>query len=250
MDKFGLLKCASYAYAPNSLHYCGPEKQKDLLGYLTLGQIDRGLSDIINRFETLYPYLELIAHANNLKDPFDPRVVEAYWLGNNLLKNIKQQSFAEHLSESLMLKKKLPQGKLNSMLGNVVGGLPNHIYHVLAVYKRTGHLPVAHTLETMDQCRVSWGKVIGKLSFNKNLSNLSNWSNLIVETKSLEYVGDRLRLGPARPREVKSFFVRPQVGDWVSVHWGIACEVLGRSQVLQLAQYTKLALRHINMLIR
>ncbi|KKS70890.1 MAG: hypothetical protein UV41_C0010G0001 [Candidatus Daviesbacteria bacterium GW2011_GWA2_42_7] len=35
----------------------------------------------------------------------------------------------------------------------------NNSWHVLNVYERTGHDRSLHTLESMDACRVSWGKV-------------------------------------------------------------------------------------------
>ncbi len=248
-SKSGLLECASYAFAPNSLHYCGPDSQADLLGYLQNKQSDQGLVEIINHFETLYPYLELIAHENNLVDPFDRRVVEAYWLGNRLLENIKPQPFVDHLSEGLKLKKKLPRNRLNSMLTQVVEGLPNHTHHVLSIYRRTGHLPIAHTLETMDQCRVSWGRVTKILNLT-NSTNLSNSSKYLIEIRLLEHLGDRLLLGKPRPRQVSSVFATPKVDDWVSVHWGMICDVISQRQMLNLEKYTQAALQHVNMLIR
>lgn len=254
----GLLTCARYAFAPNSLHYCGPEKQTDLIGYLQNQESDQGLAEIICHFETLYPYLKLIAIANNLQDPFDPRVVAAYWLGNKLLNRVKTQSFIDHLSESLQLKKKLPRGKISPMLDRVVSGLPNHTSHVLNIYKRTGHLSIEHTLETMDNCRISWAKILFIMPNKSNLSrsqsrdssNLPNWTNYIVKTRSLTYLGDRLILGPPHHRQVASPFTKPKVGDWVSLHWGIICDILNQTQLRFLIHYTNLSLQHVNMLTR
>lgn len=239
----GLLLCARYAFAPNSLHYCGPEKQADLLGYLQHNQSDQGLKEIIDHFETLYPYLKLIAGANNLPDPFDPRVVEAYWLGNKFLNKVKTQSFIDHLSEGLQLKKKLPREKLNPMLDHVVNGLPNHTSHVLNIWQRTGHLPVKHTLKTMDNCRISWGKVIVIPPLNLRGGKGELYS--IVETQPLLSLDDRLILGPPQHRQVTSLFTKLQVGDWVSVHWGQICDILNQNQLRSLIHYTNLSLQHL-----
>ena len=43
------------------------------------------MKSLIEKFNTLRPYLELIAKSNGIKDIFDDRVVQAYWIGNELL---------------------------------------------------------------------------------------------------------------------------------------------------------------------
>ena len=85
-------------------HYCGPERQNDILGYVENSAVDIGLAEILNHFDTLYQYLLLVAHQNNIADPFDQRVVEAYWLGNSLLGNVKVKAFAAHLTDALKRK--------------------------------------------------------------------------------------------------------------------------------------------------
>ena len=82
MNHLGVLTCAHYAFPPNSLHYCGPHQSTTIKEYLQAQIAEPRLSTLLSQFETLYPYLQCIAEANNIKDPFDIRVVEAYWLGN------------------------------------------------------------------------------------------------------------------------------------------------------------------------
>jgi hypothetical protein len=93
----GLLLFGRYAYAPNRLGYCGPADHQSLFGYLTEGRVDTGLAQLARRFDGAYPYLLLIARANRLDDPFDPRVVEAYWIGNALLERVGAAPFFESL---------------------------------------------------------------------------------------------------------------------------------------------------------
>ena len=50
-------------------------------------------------FEGAYPYLELIASENGIADPLDARVVEAYWLGNDLLEHVGPRARHDDLSE-------------------------------------------------------------------------------------------------------------------------------------------------------
>src|SRR4051794_6295545 len=73
----GPLLFAKYAYPPNSLGYCGPRDSASLLGYGSERVVDDGLRQLARGFEAAYPYLELIARASGIADPFDRRVVEA-----------------------------------------------------------------------------------------------------------------------------------------------------------------------------
>ena len=246
-DPQGLATCARYSFAPNSLHYCGPEKQVDMHAYVSQGTVDKGLYEILNRFDTLYKYLELIGIENNIGDPFDPRVVEAYWLGNDLLHKTKYQPMEKLLGDGLQLKKKLKPKQFNSTLSKLDHGVAHHTFHVLNIFRRTGHLPIAHTLDTMDECRISWGKVKKFTNYELPITTeKKGFIKLQVEIIPLIYSHDRLDLGKQEIREVLSVGLVPKVGEWVSVHWGYVCEVLGARQVKNLEYYTKLAIRLAN----
>ncbi len=45
------------------------------------------------------PYLQLIARSNDIADPFDARVVEAYWIGNELLDGVEVRQLYDSLVE-------------------------------------------------------------------------------------------------------------------------------------------------------
>ena len=84
----GPLLFARYAYPPNSLGYCGADETRTLLEYGDAGTSDGGLAELARTFEGAWPYLTLIADANRIADPLDPRVVQAYWVGNELLDHV------------------------------------------------------------------------------------------------------------------------------------------------------------------
>ena len=84
----GPLLFARYAYPPNALGLCGADVRRTLLEYGAAGESDGGLAELARTFEGAWPYLELIAGANGIYDPLDPRVVEAYWVGNDLLGHV------------------------------------------------------------------------------------------------------------------------------------------------------------------
>lgn len=195
--------------------------------------------EILTRFSTLYPYLELIARSNNIKDPLDRKVVEAYWLGNMLLKKVKTRSFSIHLSDTLELKKKVVPKELNHSLSKLdQGALPNHAFHVTNIYRRTGHLDIPQTIQTMDACLINWGKV-----------TKADHLSLTVQTQSLKtgpqgklYFQngiDRVLYWQGEKDKLKNTI---KAGDFVSYHWGYVCHKLNRPQLSNLIYYNNLAI--------
>jgi len=245
LDQFssqGILRCARYAFMPNKLSFCGPDKNQDLFYYSYKQEAGQGLNLILKKFQVLYPYLKFIAQSNQIKDPFDERIIEAYWLGNQLLENVSKSGLYEHLLDEQQLKKKLNKKLLKKVVSKIpLGAKPHHSFHVLSVWKRTGNLDVMHTLNSMDLCRISWGK-IKKIDL----------PNLEVEYQPLVLENDKLKLGSIISQKVlaeidKSGFIeKPRLGQWISFHWGFACEVLTKQQAVNLERYTQESIRLTN----
>ena len=236
----GILRCTRYAFGPNRLHYCGPDANREIGAYLAKGAKDAGLTHLLGQFETMYPYLRHIAEANHIKDPFDDRVVEAYWVGNELLETIEKKKFYHHLLDGLKLKKKLGAKSFGVVEGKISqGAVPHHSFHVLDIWKRTGHIALAHTLESMDECRVSWGTVTA-----------ASGPSITVSTRPLLYADGKLYLGEEVQkkinRKLEATYDIEQLtpGDLVSIHWSVPCEKITAAQAAALLKYT---LRHIEL---
>lgn len=243
MDRKGLALCCRYCFPPNSYHLCGPEKQSDLGWYTATQIVDRGTSEILSQFSTLYPYLVLIAGANGIKNPFHPKVVEAYWVGNELLTYVSTRHFIMHLENSILLKKLLSRRDRNLTYQKVaLGGLPHHSYHVFNIFKRTGNITNIHTLQTMEACIIGWGKVIKITS-----------TFLLIKTIQLNISKGKLIFGNTIFRKI--FFPQSkdimkknlQIGDWISYHWGTFCQKLNSIQLHNLIYYTNISLRIANL---
>lgn len=238
MNPDGLHLCTKYAYPPNSLHLCGPDKQENLSSYTKLGKVDRGTKEILSQFSTLYPYLRFIAQENNIKDPFDIRVVEAYWLGNSLLSSIPIRRFADHIRDTADLRRRVRRSELEDVLKKIpFGAIPNHAFHVLNVYVRAGHLDIPHTLETMDACLINWGKVLDVGS-----------DSIVIQTQKLMKNKKTLSFQNGVHRTLHLTGVIPvYTGDIISYHWGMICEKLTQKKLRDLILYTNLSLRLANM---
>lgn len=237
--KSDILFCARYAFKPNQLQYCGPDKNKELLDYIQGAVADGGLGEIIKKFETLYPYLKLIADSNRISDPFSKKVSEAYWIGNELLKNVKPTKLYQHLMDSLELGKKLPTKEISAVRGKIpTGANAHHSFHVLNIWKRTGHIENPHTIHTMDECRISWGQV-----------QVLQKKTAGVLYEPIIYKNHKLALGELTAKDIKLDLAAPiKIGDWISFHWSSYCGRLSPVQLKNLIYWTSLNLKLANQI--
>src|SRR5207302_9188069 len=131
------------------LRYCGGEDNRTLFEYGIENAVDGGLNPLLRRFTGALPYLQLIARANGIADPFDPRVVEAYWIGNDLLDGVEVRQLYDHLIERFGKQLSNPRTR-DLLLGKAPAGAhPHHAFHVLDVHSRLGEL--AHSLAPLEQ---------------------------------------------------------------------------------------------------
>jgi hypothetical protein len=228
----GAVTCARYAFAPNFYNYCGPDTGVNFGEYVARSEADGKLVEYISSFETLYPYLVSIAHANNITDPLDERVIEAYWVGNLLLNKVRPQETFSALAEGQQLNKRLGQKELKWLYPKIdQRARLHHSFHVFNIFTRTGHRTVAHTVDTMDQCRIGWGQVINQ--------------KIEVRSQKLEYKDGKLQFVKGVRQVVNPIEgLKLKEGDRVSFHWGFVCEKLSETQVKWLSKLTQY---HLNL---
>ncbi len=234
----GQLRFIRYAFMPNQLRYCGGDDNRTIFQYGVEQTVDDGLRPLLKKFTGALPYLQLIARTNGIADPFDDRVVEAYWLGSDLLNHVEVRQLYDHLLERFGPQL---QGRTRDwVLGKApAGARPHHNFHVFDVHSKVGQLE--NSLHTIENCRVSWGKVIKV-----------DGPELVVEQSPLMIVGGKLTLAPPAPMravrqiEARGFADTAAIGDWVSLHWGWVCEVITPRQQANLARFTNHQLRIAN----
>lgn len=230
----GPLLFARYAYPPNALGYCGPRDHRALLEQGATGVAGGDLAHLARGFEGAWPYLELIAGCNRIGDALDRRVVEAYWVGNDLLRRVDMAA----LGGSLVERFRARLGRDWKRAANVVlaGAVPHHSFHVLGVYPWVGLLRGGRCdrpLEALDRCRIRWGQVA---SVAGALAR--------VRTQTLSWDGVSLGLGPERTEEAVwqsdgyGFVQNLRVGDLVSLHWEWICDRITPRQAAALRAST------------
>ncbi|MFH1171318.1 MAG: DUF6390 family protein [bacterium] len=226
----GVARCARYGFGPNKLHLCGPDANSEVFAYIKADASDPGLSRMLTGFQTLYPYLKTIASANGILDPFDSSVVEAYWIGNALLENIPEKIFYHHLAEGLRLKDRYGNQLFDRLAAKLSqGARMHHSFHVFNAQKTDG------TLENMDACRVSWGKVVA-----------TDGPTILMKRRPLLLLGHQLALGKETEYSInRALDAAPEFddlipGQWVTMHWYKLCEVIPEQSTRWLEKYTTL----------
>lgn len=232
----GPIRFARYAFGPNQLGYCGPEASKELFEQATVGGDDAALRNLARDFEGAWPYLELIARANGIEDPLDDRVVDAYWIGNDLLRQVTPALLGRSLE--LRFRPRLRADGWRWMAETpAAGAVPVHAFHVLDIFPKVGLLrsgDLDGVLRTMDSCRIRWGRVLER-----------DGESLVVSAVPLELDGGRVRFGAPRVERVRawwdgaSFLDAAAPGDTISIHWDWACERLSPDRLSALITWTR-----------
>jgi hypothetical protein len=238
---------ARYAYPPNELGYCGPDDASVLLRRGSAAA-QAQIAEHARQFEGAWAYLEIIAEAAGIPDPLDARVVEAYWVGNELL---------DHVDQNLLVP------TLRERFGDQAGaswmpGPPHHGFQVFSVYPWVGLLRRGTgdvALSVLEQCRIRWGEVVA-----------IEGERVRIQSRPLVMADGLLELGRAQeqtaawsvdgrtllPAETADGSLAPPVsaGDQVAMHWDWVCDVLSPAQVAQLDLHTTDQLARTNAGLR
>ncbi|MEP6599919.1 MAG: DUF6390 family protein [Actinomycetota bacterium] len=237
----GEVMFARYAYPPNQLGYCGPDDSDGLFDVAMGTRLELGAR--ARAFDGAWAYLEIIASAARIEDPLDPRVVEAYWVGNELLEQVDPADFASAVRTRFGGERRAHWAGLNP--NGAHPSVPHHGFHVFTVYPWVALLGRGDTpLSVLDRCRIRWGQVVSIPG-----------DHVQVSCRPLSWDGRQLGLGPERVETARwaqagrSPLGQPAVGDWVSLHWDWTCERLSAAQLLQLRQRTEQQLDTTNRAI-
>jgi hypothetical protein len=245
----GIKFASRYSFRPNILGLCGPENDFKLFNYV-VGK-DNNKSEtkkLLEKFIGAFAYYRLIAKANKITNPFDYRVVEAYWIGNNLLKKVKGEDLkkmiiADFTGHSL-LNKNIILSLIKKMSSNF---LPHHSFHVFYLGSITGVVP--KNLKTLNSCCVSWGRIkeIKDKSFVVLKSNLVSKNRKIIFDKPVrQKILFKLTSFEQIRENNQSFIKNPHVGDNISIHWNWACDKLNKKSLENLKYWTNYNLDLIN----
>ena len=223
MSDAGAVLFARYAYPPNELGYCGPDGAAALLRADAPAEIARRA----RQFDGAWSYLEVIAEAAGVADPLDASVVEAYWIGNDLLDTVDPGALVDRLRDRFAGQ---PGGTWRTAGDRA---LAHHSFQVFEVYPWAGLLsgggnPTA--VWVLDRCRIRTGTVLA----------VDAGGAATVRSRPLVWDGAGLAPGPARDEEVRwstrgrSLLAGLAPGDRVALHWDWVCDVITEQQCASL----------------
>lgn len=219
----GALTFGRYAFPPNEGGYCGPADAEGLLEQVAAGVVDDGLRARARGFDGAWPYLELIARAVGVVDPLDPRVVTAYWLGASPIERVHVRDLAAHVDARFRPRAGTARwAHLAAALAP--GAVPDHAFHVLAVYPWVGLLRegiTAPSLEVISRCCIRPARV-----------EQVHGELVEVSVPTFSWDGHRLRLADDElialrwTSASRALVAPPLPGDLFAAHWGWICDRL------------------------
>ena len=252
----GLLFFSKYAFAPNVLRFCGP-KETDILfeaivesveegGVYQYGGLPKNFDELLKRFHGAVPYLQIIAKANGIKDFFDFRVVEAYWIGNDLLRKVPVENLLASIEDRFKERFSLKSWE-RVMAKPIAGAKPFHAFHVFDIGRKAGidSSVSKKVIETLDKCRIAWG-VVKEVKINGARNNFSMGS-AVVEYPGVVFdkIG-KLAIEGKMQRECFLLDKNISAGDIVSMHWDFVCDKLTLRQKRNLIFWTNYHLALVN----
>jgi hypothetical protein len=214
----GALLFARYAYPPNELGYCGPDGAADLLRADAPAEIARRA----RAFDGAWAYLEFIARTAGVRDPLDVAVVEAYWIGNDLLDRVDAPALVAFLRERFA-------GQLGGTWRSADDrATAHHSFQVFEVYPWAAMLtrkaaPVA--VSVLDRCRIRTGVVLAVTGETATVR-----SHPIVRTGGTVVSGPPVDETVSWSAGGRSLLPGLAPGDLVSLHWDWVCDVLTEPQ--------------------
>lgn len=219
MSADGAVLFARYAYPPNELGYCGPAGAGAMLDPAAVADIGRRAQ----QFEGAWSYLELLAETLGVDDPLATEVVDAYWVGSDLLDAVDPGLLVARLKDRF-------RGQLGGTWQAAdTRARAHHSFQVFEVYPWAGLLrdgrPAGPAVNVLDQCRVRVGEVLTVEDETVTVSN-----------HRLGWDGTRLHENAATTEHARwsvdgrSLIGRPEVGELVALHWDWVCDVLTPDQ--------------------
>lgn len=249
----GVFMFAKYAFAPNLLNLCGPTEKniflEILMDYQTLRTEDLAgdLKNLSLQFKAAIPYLKLIASENGIKDIFDIRVVEAYWLGNVFLNNVRTNALYYNLEERFRKIISCKEWNLLKNSSEIKTAKPFHGNHVLNIYSRmdfnSSNFDVV--LNAINNCSINYG-VVKNIITDKEIKGIFHIA--AIEYFPLEF-DDFIKLCVGGKKTENFYLSKGEdvlVGDNVSLHWGYVCDKISIKQTCNLKYWTEYHLKIFN----
>jgi hypothetical protein len=243
----GVKLAALFGFYPNKLGFCGLQKnsaKSSLLKYLTGKKVsEQKIRKILETFKGAFAYYKLIAKSNKIEDPFNEKVVRAYWIGNELLERVPVVSLKEMIVKEFsgpgFLSREIVEKKSKKVS---FPAKPHHSFHVLVLGSVTGSVELKGKL--LDFCRVGSGEVIEHEKTERKKLN-----RIVIKYQPLQEREKRYSIGKPVSKVVfwdRRFVPKIKMGDKVAIHWNHIIELLDNRDLVNLKKYTQTTIDSLN----
>ncbi len=237
MDKKALQLAARFSLPPNSKGYCGRDSAPAKFKRCLLHGDCKGVAEELTKFIVLTPYLNTISEITGLNQT-DYKLIESYWLGNDLLKKVNNKHF------NLLLRNFLKQGVPDWYVDELKENKPKkfipihqfQVFHV-GVGKASGSIP--HNLDSSNNCMIRWGRV---LRVTKTTAEVLLNKLIIQDGKYMLETcakSDVLKID-------KILTPKLSVDNIVAVHWEQIIKILTTIELYNLSYWTDEVLKTVN----
>lgn len=227
---------ARFALPPNSLGFCGKDSAPEKFKQCFIHGKCAGVEEEIERFIVLHPYLKTLSKISGL-DKFSYDVVEAYWLGTDLLKKSDNSHY------SILLGSFTEQGVPGWLTDELKNNppprfIPHHLFQVLFVGVGKASQSVPFNLDSINNCMIRWGQVtkISEDSLEIDLYSLKEGSNHYQLTQNISEFSYN-----------KDFLPKLEVGKVVAVHWEQPVKILTPKEVKNLSYWTEETINSLSL---
>jgi len=232
MENSGVELSAKFALMPNCLGHCGTDWFAGVFARYLAGKAGgEDLKAELKQFTAHYGYLKLIGDCNK-RDAFDEKVVEAMWLGNELLENVGKKDLQKLILGRFVdagMQKQRARKLVENMPENAV---PHHSFHVLYIGSISGKL--MPSLVNAERCLIRSGRVIAAQGGHAELECWGLTGRRLEESL--------LSVNGIRPERA------PVKGERMALHWGMAAARISEEQEKALISYTKRNLEAVRKL--
>lgn len=228
MHSKALTLASLFSYSPNHKGYCGRDSAVDVFTRCILKGECEKVPRELKHFIVLCPYLKTIATLTR-SSPFDYKVIEAYWMGNELIADLPLSGY------EILLQEFTKQGVSSWLIESLQKKkpkrfIPNHLFQVLHVGVGQASGSVPFNIKSVNSCMIRWGKVLMVKADGTVTASLKQLTQ--------SGVGYKLKTVKITLSADSSPFFKPKVGDTIAVHWGHIVKRLTREEETNLTYWT------------
>lgn len=209
MDNKALKLASLFAYSPNSHGYCGLESASAAFSKCIKHGSCNTVAKELKSFITLYPYLKTISRIRKLQF-YDYKVIEAYWIGNELLKDFPISGYQMLIRE--FEKQGVPKWLTKDLSKRYPKKfIPHHLFQVLHVGVGQASGSVPFNIKSINDCMIRFGDV-------KSLQK----DYLVASINGLQKNGSKyeLKKGDVKIHINDALFLKPKIHSRICIHWG------------------------------